>query len=580
MDRWITDTPTSVRFPLYTRANANEVGPEPYSPLGWTLAWEQGAVPGVADGWCSLGGFRPEEFTRPIPETFGNWGGYFYNQASVGRVFGVRAPGASPEILDEAFFGKNSAAPAYVSDPRDESPERTEAIGAVFGAMLQATEVPTYLVDFVDQVRRWVAERPDFSELSDDELVAFGRTANYRLRPTWDVYTMVTLGATVGPGVVAAVAGALGRPEAAMEAFSAIGGIESAGTAGRVWALSRQARDSAVVSAAMDAGTDSLSERLRESTDSAAVVFVAAFDQLIALDGHRGPNEWDIMSDSWFLNPELPLGMIGLLRQQTDDQSPQARSAVTAARREQVVAELKELVAGDPETSAMLAAGLQSGLIFFQGRELSKDAAVRTTHEAKLPFVELGRRLAERETIADPKHVFMLLDSELDEVLREPAGWRVTLADRAQNFASLSLRVPPFVVTHGEPVPPISAWPLRADQGDVKHAQAGDVLTGLGVSPGIARGRARVVFDLSEVQELNPGEIIVCSTTDPSWVPLFMIASGVVCDVGAPSSHAAIVSREIGVPCVVSVPDARRKILPGSLLEIDGGAGTVRLVEE
>jgi len=579
MDRWITDTPTSERFPLYTRGNADEVGPEPYSPLGWTLTWEQGAVPGVADGWCSLGGFVSEEFTWPVPETFGNWGGYFYNQLSVGPVSCVRAPGATPDIVDQSFFGKNPSVPPYVSDPRDESDERGAAVGELFGSVLGATEQPSYLTDLVDQVKVWRAERPNLGELSDADLISYGRTANFRLRITWDVYTVVTLGATVGPGVVSAVAGGLGRPEAGLEVFTAIGGIESAGTAGRVWALSRAARDSAVVSTAFDAGIDDLIGRLRGSGDTQADAFVALFEQLLEVDGHRGPNEWDIMSDSWVLRPDMPLGMIDRLRRQVDEQSPTARAASNVARRAQVIGELTALASADPDTSAMLSMGLRSGQLFYQGREMVKDTAVRVMLEAKLPFVELGRRLLERGVISDAKHVFMLLDSELDDVLASPEGWGTRLTERAADFATLSLRVPPYIVSHGTPVPPISEWPLRADQGAVPAAAVGETLTGVGVSPGIATGRARVVFDLSEVDELEPGDIIVCSTTDPSWVPLFMVAGGVVCDVGAPSSHAAIVSREIGVPCVVSVVDARRRIQPGSLLEIDGSAGTVRVIE-
>jgi pyruvate,water dikinase len=118
----------------------------------------------------------------------------------------------------------------------------------------------------------------------------------------------------------------------------------------------------------------------------------------------------------------------------------------------------------------------------------------------------------------------------------------------------------------------------RSDRG-TELAAPGDELTGVGVAPGRASGRARVVFDLSEISAVEPGDILVCSTTDPSWVPLFLIASGVVCDVGAAASHAAIVSRELGVPCVVSVRDARLRIPDGALLEIDGTKGVVRVVE-
>jgi hypothetical protein len=159
------------------------------------------------------------------------------------------------------------------------------------------------------------------------------------------------------------------------------------------------------------------------------------------------------------------------------------------------------------------------GAVFYQCREAVKDASVRVMLETKLPFHELGRRLTERGVIADPKHLFLLLDRELDDTLANPAGWREKLVARAAQFADLSTRVPPYIVVLGEPIPPIPAWPLRADTGSVTPAVPGDTLTGLGVSPGITKGRARVAFNLSEISELQPGDIIVCSATDPSWVP-------------------------------------------------------------
>ena len=173
----------------------------------------------------------------------------------------------------------------------------------------------------------------------------------------------------------------------------------------------------------------------------------------------------------------------------------------------------------------------------------------------------------------------MLLDRELDEIVTAPEGWRERLARRAADFAELGSRVPPYVVMHGTPIPPISQWPLRADGRTGTKAAAGDELTGLGVAPGVARGRARVAAGLADLTDLEPGDVIVCSTTDPSWVPLFLVAGGVVCEVGAPSSHAAIVSREIGVPCVVSVAGACDRIADGAPIEIDGLAGTVRVLQ-
>jgi pyruvate,water dikinase len=77
---------------------------------------------------------------------------------------------------------------------------------------------------------------------------------------------------------------------------------------------------------------------------------------------------------------------------------------------------------------------------------------------------------------------------------------------------------------------------------------------------------------------LEPGDILVAPNTDPSWTPLFVTAAGVVVNVGAMNSHAVIVSRELGVPCVVSVVDATKRIPNGAMIEVDGDAGTVTLL--
>ena len=91
-------------------------------------------------------------------------------------------------------------------------------------------------------------------------------------------------------------------------------------------------------------------------------------------------------------------------------------------------------------------------------------------------------------------------------------------------------------------------------------------------------GRARIVLQPEGADDLEPGDIMIAPTTDPSWTPLFLSVDGVVCDVGAVNSHAAIVSRELGVPCAVSVLDATDRIPEGATIELDGSAGTVRIV--
>jgi pyruvate,water dikinase len=113
----------------------------------------------------------------------------------------------------------------------------------------------------------------------------------------------------------------------------------------------------------------------------------------------------------------------------------------------------------------------------------------------------------------------------------------------------------------------------------VAVAGPGDTLVGLPGCPGSATGRARVLLDSLDPSALQPGDVLVAPITDPSWTPLFVPVAAVVVDVGAPLSHAIIVSRELGIPCVVSVTDGTRRIPDGALVQVDGDTGTVHVLE-
>jgi pyruvate,water dikinase len=113
----------------------------------------------------------------------------------------------------------------------------------------------------------------------------------------------------------------------------------------------------------------------------------------------------------------------------------------------------------------------------------------------------------------------------------------------------------------------------------VEPAVVGEVITGAPGCPGSATGRARVILDPGDPAALEPGDILVAPFTDPAWTPLFVPAAAVVVDVGAMLSHAVIVSRELGIPCVPAARDATRRIPDGSLVRVDGDAGTVTVLE-
>jgi pyruvate,water dikinase len=127
-------------------------------------------------------------------------------------------------------------------------------------------------------------------------------------------------------------------------------------------------------------------------------------------------------------------------------------------------------------------------------------------------------------------------------------------------------------------VKPLSQWARRGGP-EAAKAAVGDVLSGVPGSPGVATGRARVILDPADPLALEPGDVLIAPITDPAWTPLFVPAAAVVVNVGAQVSHAVIVSRELGIPCVVSVLDATQRIPDGALVTVDGTTGTVTLVE-
>jgi pyruvate,water dikinase len=169
----------------------------------------------------------------------------------------------------------------------------------------------------------------------------------------------------------------------------------------------------------------------------------------------------------------------------------------------------------------------------------------------------------------------MLRGEELDDFVADPASFADMIRSRYQRFCGLATLQEPHNI-HGK-VPDIGTWPQRAAAAE--PVAVGDVLTGVAGGPGKAIGRARVIHDPGDPRGLEPGDILVAAVTDPAWTPLFMSAGGVVVELGAPMSHAMIISRELGVPCVTSVKNAARRIRDGMLVEVDGGRGTVTVLD-
>jgi pyruvate,water dikinase len=123
--------------------------------------------------------------------------------------------------------------------------------------------------------------------------------------------------------------------------------------------------------------------------------------------------------------------------------------------------------------------------------------------------------------------------------------------------------------------PPVATPITATDDGDVGSVEG---IAGIGVSPGVAEGRAVVVLDPADPDDLADGDILVCRTTDPSWASLFFLVSACVIDIGGAMSHGAIVARELGLPCVINTRVGTRDLRTGDRIRVDGAAGTVTIL--
>jgi len=189
---------------------------------------------------------------------------------------------------------------------------------------------------------------------------------------------------------------------------------------------------------------------------------------------------------------------------------------------------------------------------------------------------EIGMRLASFNAINEQNDIFYL---EIDEIL----GYIEGTATTTDLKGLIAVRKAEFAVYDG-------TAPDRFDTFDCVYLSAryikeseevitGDTMKGLGCCPGIVRGRARVI-SAPKGATILPGEILVAQRTDPGWIMLFPVASGVLVEYGSLLSHAAIVVREMGIPAVVSVKNLFANVKTGDLLELDGEKGTVIKIEE
>jgi rifampicin phosphotransferase len=573
--RWIRDNDFDPRYPFWTRANISEVLPEPPSPLGWDLVWEGACVSGWRDVLVQRFGMEDDELDVERVQAVGIYGGYAYLGAALFRVWAGRMPGMTPTTIDDVFFGDHPDVPPYVAEAWHANPRTTEKMAQWLRWATVDFDERELEQDRLEslQIR---AARPDYSAMSEASLLGHALSFRPLFRRLFHQHINQNAAASVGPGLLGAVCTDIGKPQWTLSLLAALGDVDSAAPSYRMWDLSRMVRASHQLTQLFEAGTEGLHARLMASEDVDVVAFVGHLDQFLGEFGARGANEWDLVAGVWEIRPDTALAAIDRLRLADDSASPVHEHDARLAERLDIERQVRANLADDPERLARFEVGLRSATTFIPGRERSKTTIVRVIHEARLATAELGHRFVTQRKLRDAGDIYMLFVDELIELVAGNLPEVTELVEaRAAYRVWLSSIEPPFIISgHAEAN---TRWPRRTGHG--APLSAGDVIKGVAGSAGVAYGRTRVITDPSEPGAFEPGDIVVAPVTDPSWTPLFVIAAAVIVDVGALLSHAVIVSRELGIPCVVSSLDASKRIPDGSLVAVDGDAGTVTILE-
>jgi phosphohistidine swiveling domain-containing protein len=515
---------------LWSRANIGEALPGVLTPLTWDL-WEVAAEGAARQAFHALGAATRHESLVPADRDQ-RFARAFYGRGAVQLDFlcdmGDRIPGTSGAAIAEQIFG---------SAPESIRGVRTRRRYPIIAARMPYTffRIPSVLrsvaADTEDWWRRQIAVAPSLDhgvavQLFSESTARFRRNVALQattlfcvVQPIYDVLERLTTSAGVGD--MTSLAGGYGSvPETAVVAD--------------LWRASRGEIDLSVV---------------------------------VDRNGFHGPREGELLSQVW-REDDTPLRRLVTEYALMDEtRNPLRREAVL---REHRVGLEREILTALPAVRRPLARRiLRTASRVIPLRGIAKDSFLQASDTIRASARRIGELLAAEGTIADRDDVFFLCEAEIAG--RRPDHIRGLIQRRRERYDHyLTLEIP--TRWQGNPVP-VAAVPVVDGDGSTSAT-----VNGVGVSPGVVEGIARVVIDPA-CCDVEPGEILVTPATDPSWSSIMFISAALVVDIGGALSHAAIVARELAVPCVVNTKAGSRRIRTGDRCRVDGTTGTVTILE-
>ncbi|MEK4691141.1 phosphoenolpyruvate synthase [Bacillus sp. FSL W8-1202] len=287
--------------------------------------------------------------------------------------------------------------------------------------------------------------------------------------------------------------------------------------------------------------------------------------------GMRCTGEIDITRTRW---SEKPTTLIPMILNNINSSEPNASHRKFEQGRQEALKKEQELLdrlkqLPDGEQKAKETKRMIDIIRNFSGfREYPKYSMINRYFVYKQALLKEAEQLIEAGVIHEKEDIYYLTFEELHEVVRTHKLDYQIISTRKDEYTLYEKLSPPRVIT--------SDGEIVTGEYKRENLPAGAIV-GLPVSSGVIEGRARVILNMEDA-DLEDGDILVTSFTDPSWTPLFVSIKGLVTEVGGLMTHGAVIAREYGLPAVVGVENAAKLIKDGQRIRVHGTEGYIEIL--
>ncbi|MBI2606136.1 MAG: hypothetical protein HYW49_08665 [Deltaproteobacteria bacterium] len=519
-------------------------------------------------------GTRADEWIAPF------YGRVYWNAAAVKRAL-FKVPGFSEERFDRDLgIQKNYGA----DGPRTVPVNLRTICGAIPVAIALASHYKRQLAlagsfgeAFAEEERAWRARIAAFGETPDTRFFEdfAGLTGDFYLRVETSYFNTIYDNSNAQSdfkNFLAAMDRAIGGETSAIRLMGGLSDVSHMEMQRGLLALYRVARVSG-----MSSGTRA-DEPSGTRADEPSAQWAQALKEFLKHNDAHGDAELELKTPRWGEEPSRVREIVqGWLDSKIVPADPDETARRQRGEFESEVQRVEDRIARRVLWRLRFRSSFHKHLKrvrrFLSARERMREYSTRTYYLVRLYVLEAGRRLAAIGLLSEADSVFMLQNGEVAEVysgklagkeLSEILRYRKLMYDGYRNFEA------PNELGRGVE--------QRSEESCATTGDGKTVFTGLGCSVGVAVGTVRVIENLSEVGTLQAGEILVTKFTDPGWTPALGMVSGVVTEVGGLLSHAAVIGREYGIPAVLNLSGATRRLKTGDRVRVDGASGQVELL--